>query len=61
MTRFIFIDILALEMRLKKLVLVLIGFFALASCASFNPKLGPTGYKSINEITIKDKNSGKIY
>ena len=61
MTRFIFIDILALEMMIKKLVIILIGCFTLASCASFDPKRGPTGYKSINEIPIKDKNSSKIY
>lgn len=48
-------------MKLKKLVLVFIGFFALASCVAFDPKRGPTGYKSINEIQIKDKNSSKIY
>ena len=61
MTRFIFIDRLALEMMIKKLVIILIGCFTLASCVSFDPKRGPTGYKSINEITIKDKNSSKIY
>ena len=48
-------------MKLKKLVLVLTGCFTLVSCASFDPKWGPTGYKSINEIPIKDKNSSKIY
>ena len=48
-------------MRFKKLVLVFIGCFALVSCVAFDPKRGPTGYKSINEITIKDKNSSKIY
>jgi len=61
MTRFIFIDILALEIMIKKLVIILIGCFTLASCVSFDPKRGPTGYKSINEIPIKDKNSSKIY
>ena len=61
MTRFIFIDILALEIMIKKFVIILIGCFTLASCVSFDPKKGPTGYKSINEIPIKDKNSSKIY
>jgi hypothetical protein len=61
MTLFIADDRLSLEMKLKKLVLILIGCFTLVSCASFDPKWGPTGYKSINEIPVKDKNSSKIY
>ena len=48
-------------MKIKKLVIIFIGCFALASCASFDPKRHPTGYKSINEIPIKDKNNSKIY
>ena len=48
-------------MKIKKLVIILIGFFTLVSCSTFDPKWGPTGYKSINEIPIKDKNSSKIY
>ena len=48
-------------MMIKKLVIVLIGCFTLASCATFNPSTEPTGYKSINEIPIKDKSSSKIY
>jgi len=48
-------------MKFKKLVLVLVGCFALASCATFNPKIEPTGYKLVSEIPIKDKNSSKIY
>jgi hypothetical protein len=61
MTLFIISDRLALEMKIKKLVIILIGCFALVSCSTFDPKWGPTGYKSINEIPIKDKNSSKVY
>jgi hypothetical protein len=42
-------------MNIKKLVIILIGCFALASCATFDPKTGPTGYNSVKNISIKDK------
>jgi len=61
MTLFIISNRLALKMKVKKLVIILIGCFTLASCVSFDPKRHPTGYKSINEIPIKDKNNSKIY
>lgn len=48
-------------MRLKKLVLILISCFVLASCATFDPARHPTGYKSVNDIPIKDKNNSKVY
>ena len=48
-------------MRLKKLVLILISCFVLASCATFDPARHPTGYKSVNDISIKDKNNSKVY
>jgi hypothetical protein len=38
MTLFIIRDRLALEMKIKKLVIIFIGCFALASCATFDPK-----------------------
>ncbi len=52
---------LTLEMKLKKLVVLLIGCFTLVSCATFDPKIGPTGYNSVKNIPIKDKSSSKIY
>ena len=61
MTLFIILARLASEMKIKKLVIILIGCFALSSCATFDPNRYPTGYKSTNEILIKDKNSSKIY
>ena len=61
MTFFIPLIRITLEMRLKKLVLILISCFALASCATFDPKIGPTGYNSVKDIQIKDKSSSKIY
>ena len=61
MNFFIFLDRITLQMKLKKLVVVLIAFFALAACATFDPKTGPTGYNSVRNIPIKDKNSSKIY
>jgi hypothetical protein len=61
MTFFIIPNTLALEMKIKKLVIVLIGCFALASCATFDPKTGPTGYNSVKNIPVKNKNSSKIY
>ena len=48
-------------MKFKKLVLVLCGCIALASCATFDPKIGPTGYNSVKNIPIKDKSSSKIF
>jgi hypothetical protein len=48
-------------MKFKKLVLVLCGCIALASCATFDPKIGPTGYNSVKNIPVKDKSSSKIF
>jgi hypothetical protein len=61
MTLFIVLVRIALDMNIKKLVIVLVGCFALASCATFDPKIGPTGYNSVKNISIKDKNSSKIF
>ena len=48
-------------MNIKKLVIVLAGCLALASCVTFDPKIGPTGYNSVKNISIKDKSSSKIF
>jgi hypothetical protein len=55
------VDILTLVMNIKKLVIILTGCFVLASCATFDPKTGSTGYNSVKNIPVKDKNSSKVY
>jgi hypothetical protein len=48
-------------MKLKKLILILISCFTLASCATFDPKRHYDGYQSINQIPISNKDSSKVY
>jgi hypothetical protein len=47
-------------MIIKKFVILLM-LFGLYSCATSNPQTYYTGYKSISDIPVKDKNSSKIY
>jgi hypothetical protein len=48
-------------MRLKKLVLILIGCFALTSCATFDPKRHFDGYQSFNQLPVSNKYNSKVY
>lgn len=47
-------------MIIKKFVILFL-LFGLYSCATPNPQTYYTGYKSISEIPVKDKNSSKVY
>ena len=48
-------------MKLKKLVLILVGCFTLVSCATFDPSRHYDGYQSINQLPISNKYSSKFY
>ena len=48
-------------MKLKKLVLILVGCFTLVSCATFDPSRHYDGYQSINQLPISNKYSSKVY
>jgi hypothetical protein len=48
-------------MSFKKFLITITACISLISCSTFNPKYHPTGYQSINDVSIKDKNSSKIY
>lgn len=60
-TFFICLGRIPLDMSIKKIVIIIVSCFTLVSCASFDPKNHPTGFQSINDVSIKDKNSSKIY
>lgn len=48
-------------MSFKNLAFLLVLCIGVYSCATPNPKNYFTGYNSINDIPIKDKNSSKVY
>ena len=48
-------------MKLKKLVLILVGCFTLVSCATFDPSRHYDGYQSINQLPISNKYSSNVY